>query len=50
MPSSGMLRHVALVKTNVLEKCITSIIRVTDGLLEDKEKEELTRKSEGKIV
>jgi flagellar biosynthesis GTPase FlhF len=29
MPSSGMLRHVALVSTTVLKACITSIIRVT---------------------
>jgi hypothetical protein len=29
MPSSGILRHVALVDTDVLEECITSIIRVT---------------------
>jgi hypothetical protein len=29
MPSSRMLRHVALVRTNVLEECIASIIRMT---------------------
>jgi hypothetical protein len=29
MPSSGMLCHVTLVKTDVLEECITSIIRAT---------------------
>jgi hypothetical protein len=29
MPSSGMLRHVALVSTDISEECITSIIRVT---------------------
>jgi hypothetical protein len=29
MASSGMLRHVALVKTNVSEELSTSIIRVT---------------------
>jgi hypothetical protein len=29
MPSSGMLRRVALVRTDVSEECITSIIRVT---------------------
>jgi hypothetical protein len=28
MPSSGMLRLVALVRTNVSEECSTSIIRV----------------------
>jgi hypothetical protein len=26
MPSSGMLRHVALVRTDILEKCSASII------------------------
>jgi hypothetical protein len=29
MPSSGMLRHVALVRTNVSEECNASIIKVT---------------------
>jgi hypothetical protein len=29
MPSSGMLRHVALVRTDVLEEFNTSIIRMT---------------------
>jgi hypothetical protein len=29
MPSSGMLRHVALVRIDVSEEHITSIIRVT---------------------
>jgi hypothetical protein len=29
MPSSGMLRHVALVRTDVSEKLSSSIIRVT---------------------
>jgi hypothetical protein len=29
MPSSGMLRHVALVRTDILEECSASIIRVT---------------------
>jgi hypothetical protein len=29
MPSSGMLHHVALVRTDVLEERSTSIIRVT---------------------
>jgi hypothetical protein len=29
MPPSGMLRHVALVRTNVSEEYIASIIRVT---------------------
>jgi hypothetical protein len=29
MPSSGILHHVALVRTDVLEEVITSIIRVT---------------------
>jgi hypothetical protein len=29
MPSSGMSRHVALVRTNVSEELSTSIIRVT---------------------
>jgi hypothetical protein len=29
MQSSGMLRHVALVRTDILEECITSIIRMT---------------------
>jgi hypothetical protein len=29
MPSSGMLRSVALVRTNILEERIASIIRVT---------------------
>jgi hypothetical protein len=29
MPSPGMLCHVALVRSDVLEKCIASIIRVT---------------------
>jgi hypothetical protein len=29
MPPSGMLRHVALVRTDILEECSTSIIRVT---------------------
>jgi hypothetical protein len=29
MPSSGMLHHVALVRTDVLEKRSTSIIRAT---------------------
>jgi hypothetical protein len=28
MPSSGMLRHVALVRKDILEQYITSIIRV----------------------
>jgi hypothetical protein len=29
MPSSGMLRHVALVRTDISEEPIVSIIRVT---------------------
>jgi hypothetical protein len=29
MPSSGMLHHVALVRSDILEEHITSIIRVT---------------------
>jgi hypothetical protein len=29
MPSSGMLRHVALVRADISEECIASIIRVT---------------------
>jgi hypothetical protein len=29
MPASGMLRHVALIKTIVSEECVTSITRVT---------------------
>jgi hypothetical protein len=29
MPSSGMLRHMVLVKTDVSEECSASIIRVT---------------------
>jgi hypothetical protein len=29
MPSSGMLRHMALVRTDVSEELITSIIRMT---------------------
>jgi hypothetical protein len=28
MPSSGMVNHVAVVRTNVLEECIASIIKV----------------------
>jgi hypothetical protein len=31
MPSSGMLRHMALVRTDVSEECSASIIRVTIG-------------------
>jgi hypothetical protein len=29
MPSSGMLRHVDLVRTDVSEECIATIIKVT---------------------
>jgi hypothetical protein len=29
MPSSGMLRRVALIRTDVSEECIASLIRVT---------------------